>query len=107
MVKSPRADAVERPLPRMPKRCVSKVMPERDSLRQILIQAQRPGNCPRILCHLKRMCQPCAIVVALRSQKNLRLPLQPPKRLAVQDTVAVALIDRTQITGFLHTVTPP
>ena len=88
--------AIERFFARMPVRCVSQVVPERDRLGQILVKPQRPRYGARDLAYFERVCQPRAIVIALRRQKHLRLVLKATKRFAVQDPVAVALKIGTQ-----------
>lgn len=53
------------------------------------------------------MGQAGAIVVAPGRQKDLRLMLQTPERLAVQDPVPIPLIDRPDIAGRLISIPPP
>ena len=75
----------------MAERRVAQVVAERDRLGQLLVQAQHLGDGPRDLRHLEGVGQPRAVVVAGRREEDLRLVLQAPERLAVDDAVAVAL----------------
>ena len=83
--------AVERLLADMPERRVPEVVAEPDRLDQVLVQPQRARDGPRDLRDLERMRQPGAVMIAGRSDEHLRLVLQAPERLAVDDPVAVAL----------------
>ena len=82
---------VERVLARVPERRVAHVVPEPDRLGQILVQPQRPRDDARDRGRLERVGHARAVVVAVRVDEDLRLPLQPPERLRVDDAVAVAL----------------
>jgi hypothetical protein len=70
---------------------MSEVVTESDRLDQVLIQRQGTSDGARDLRHLKRMGEPCAVVVAQRQNKDLRLVLEPPEGLGVHDPVAIAL----------------
>ena len=65
----------------MAERRVPEIMSERDRFGQILVESERPRDCPRNLRNLKRVRQPSTVVVALRRDKYLRLVAQPPERL--------------------------
>ena len=82
---------VERRLARVPERRVAEIVAERDRLGQVLVERQRAGDRARDLRHLERVRQPRPVVVALGREEHLRLVREPPKRLAVDDAVAVAL----------------
>ena len=82
---------VERVLARMPERRVTHVVPEPDRLDEVLVQPQRPRDDARDRRRLERVGHPRAVVVALGVDEDLRLSLQPPERLRVDDAVAVAL----------------
>src|SRR5437868_15285682 len=82
---------IERLFTRVAERRVPHVVSQRDRLRQIFVQTQRPRNRARNLRDLERMRQPCAKVIAKRLNKNLGLVLQSSKRLAMKNAVAVAL----------------
>ena len=86
------AEPVEHRLPRMTKRRMSQIVPQRDRLRQRLIQPQRFCDRARYLRYFQRVRQARPVMVALRRQKNLRFLFQTPERFAVQNTVAIALI---------------
>src|SRR5437773_2690535 len=71
------------------KRRVSEIVAERDGFGQLLVQPQHLGDRPRDLRDLERMRQPRAVVIAGRREEDLRLVLQPAKRLAVDDAIAI------------------
>ena len=77
--------------PRVPEGRVPHVVPEADRLGEVLVQAQRPGDHARDRRRLERVRHARAVVVAIGVDEDLRLPLQPPERLRVDDAVAVAL----------------
>ena len=72
-------------------RRVAEVVAERDGLGQLFVQAQHLGDGPRDLRHLEGVGEPRPVVVAGRREEDLRLVLQPPERLAVDDAIAIAL----------------
>ena len=82
---------VERVLAGMPERSVPHVVPEPDRLRQVLVQPEGASDDARDRRRLERMRHARPVVVALRVDEDLRLPLEPPERLRVHDPVAVAL----------------
>ena len=82
---------VERVLARVAERRVAHVVPEPDRLGQVLVQPQRAGDDARDRGRLQRVRHARAVVVALRVDEDLRLALQAPERLRVDDPVAVAL----------------
>ena len=82
---------VERVLAGVAERRMTHVVPEPDRLGQVLVQPERPGDDARDRRRLERVGHPRAVVVALRVDEDLRLPLQPAERLRVDDPVAVAL----------------
>ena len=88
--------AVERVLADVAERRVAEVVAEPDRLDQVLVERQRPRDGARDLGDLERVGQPRAVVVAARRHEHLGLVLEPPKRLAVHDPVAVALKRRAQ-----------
>ena len=71
---------------------VAEVVRERDGLGQVLVQFQRPGDGATDLGDLDGMRQARAVEVALVVHEHLGLVLQAPKRRAVDDAVAVALV---------------
>ena len=96
MWRKPRAEAlaqagVELLLARVPERRVAHVVAEPDRLGQILVQPQRARDDAGDPRRLERVRDPRAVVVAGGVDEDLRLALQPPERLRVDDPVAVAL----------------
>src|SRR4029077_15086392 len=87
-------------------RRVPHVVPEPDRLGQILVQAQRSGHAARNSGRLERVRHARPEVVAGGVDEDLRLPLQPPEGLRVQDPVAIALEGRPQATLVLRARAP-
>src|SRR5215208_4018102 len=86
------ADArVENGLARVPERRMAEVVAEPDRLSQVLVQPERARDVPRDPARLERVREPRPVVIALRRDEDLRLVLQAPERLRVDDPVAVAL----------------
>ena len=82
---------VELLLPRMPERRMSRVVAEPDRLGQILVQPQRARDDTGDPGRLERVRHSRPVVVAGGVDEDLRLPLEAPERLRVDDPVAVAL----------------
>ena len=101
MDKAIRTDRIQCTLPGMSKRGMSKIMSQSDSFHQVFIHPECLCNRPRILGYLKGMRHTGTVVIPLRCQKYLRLILQSPEGLRMQDPVTVTLIDRTDITLLL------
>ena len=70
---------------------MAKIMNQRQSLGEILIDVQRSRQSPRNLPHLQRMGQPCSKMIVLVVNKDLRLVHQAAKSVAVDDPIAIAL----------------
>ena len=85
---------VQHRLAGMAERRVAEVMAQADRLGEVLVQPQRAGDVARDPARLERVREPRPVVVALRRDEDLRLVLQPPERLRVDDPVAVALEGR-------------
>ena len=102
-----RHQLVQHVLAGVPERRVAKVVPERDRLGQLLVQAQHLGDGPGDLRHLQRVRQAGAIVIACRGEEHLRLVLQPPEGLAVDDAVAIVLKGRANVVFQLGAQSPP
>ena len=94
--------AVERVLAGVTEGRVAEIVAEPDRLGQILVQAQRPRDDARDRRRLERVRHPGSVVVALRVDEDLRLALQPPERLRVDDAVAVALERRPHAARLLR-----
>ena len=84
-------DVVERLLAGVTERRVPGVVAEADRLDEILVQPQRTRDDPRDRRRLERVRHAGPVVVALRVDEDLRLALQAPERLRVDEPVAVAL----------------
>ena len=87
---------VEHALADVAERRVAEVVPEPDRLGQVLVEPERPGDGARDPARLERVGQAGAVVVALGRDEDLRLVLEAPERLRVDDPVAVALERRAQ-----------
>src|SRR6266849_3250634 len=87
---------VERVLARVAERCVAHVVSQPDRFDEVLVQLNRAGDDARDRARLEGVRHAGAVVVALRVDKDLRLALQPAKRLGMDDPVAVALERRAQ-----------
>ena len=106
LCRKPRAEPVaerlvERLLARVPERRVARVVAEPDRLDEILVQPERTRDDPRDRRRLQRVGHPRPVVVALRVDEDLGLPLQPAKRLRVDEPVAVALERRSHAARLL------
>ena len=77
--------------PMWPNGRVAEVVAEPDRLGQVLVQPQRPRHRARDEAGLERVGEPGPVVVALGRDEHLRLVLEAPERLRVDDPVAVAL----------------
>ena len=75
----------------MSERRMAEVMSERGGFRQILVERESAGDGARNLRDLQGMRQARAVMVVLRTKEYLRFVHQPPKCLAVDNAVAVAL----------------
>ena len=81
----------------MAERRVPEVVAERDGFGELLVQAQHLGDRARDLRHLERVREPRAVVIAGRREEDLRLVLEPPEGLAVDDAIAIALERRPDV----------
>ena len=84
-------------------RRVPEVVAEGDGFGQLLVQPQHLRDRAGDLRHLERVREPRAVVIAGRREEHLRLVLQPAKRLAVDDAVAIALERRPHVVFGLRT----
>ena len=87
-------EPVDHALAGVAERRMAEIVAERDRLGQLLVQAQHLGDAARDLRDLERVRQPRAVVIAGRREEHLRLVLEPPERLRVDDAIAVALEHR-------------
>ena len=83
----------------VPERRVAEVVAEPDRLGQVLVEPQRARDGARDPRRLERVGEPRAVVIALGRDEDLRLVLEPPERLGVDDPVAVALERGAQPAG--------
>ncbi len=90
-------ERIEHALAGVAERRVPKVVAERDRFGQLLVQLQHLGDRARDLRHLERVRQTCPVVIAGRGEEHLRLVLQPPERLAVDDAIPIVLKRRPHI----------
>ena len=70
---------------------MAEVVGQRDGLRQVLVEIQRPGHRAGDLRHLDGMGQTGPVVVALVVDEDLGLVLQAPEGGGMDDAVAIAL----------------
>jgi hypothetical protein len=75
---------------------VAQIVRERERFSQILIETKGPGDRAGDLRDFQAMRKPRAQVIPLVADENLRLVLQTPERVGMNDTVAVALEGRAQ-----------
>jgi hypothetical protein len=75
----------------MAERRVPEVVRQAQCLRQILVQAERPGHRSPDLRDLEAVGEANPVVVAVGSDEHLRLVAQSPESDGVDDPVAVAL----------------
>jgi len=79
---------VQRLLAGMAERRVAEIVGERHRLAEILVEPERAADGAGDLRHFQRVGEPCAVVVALVIDEDLRLVLQPPERRRMDDAVA-------------------
>jgi hypothetical protein len=94
VVESARNEIVEDALAGMAERCVAQIVTEGNGLGELLVEPQHLGYAPGDLRYLERMRETCPIVIASRREEHLRLVLEAPERLAVNDAIAIALEGR-------------
>src|SRR5690606_1205580 len=82
---------VERLFTAVPERRVADVMRQAQCLREILVEAECPGDDSPDLGNLKAMRQANPEMVAVRRNENLGLSGETPERDRMDDAVAVAL----------------
>jgi hypothetical protein len=86
-----RQHLVQRILAGMAERRVAEIMHQGHALGEILVDLQGPRQRARHLGHLDRVGQPGAVMIAVGTDEDLGLVLQPPEGGRVDDPVAVAL----------------
>jgi hypothetical protein len=95
------------PFPGVTKGCVAQVMGERDTLRQVLIQTQLPGNGSRNLGTFKRVREAISVVIAFEVYEYLGFVLQSAERGCVHDPIPIALKRRPVRVGLFVIETTP
>ena len=85
------AYVAERLLSHMSERGVSQVVAHGDGFHKVFIQPQGAGHRTADLRHFKGMRHACPVMVAFRRDIHLCLMFQPAERIAVENTVPVAL----------------
>ena len=81
---------------------MSQVVPQRDGFRKVFVQIERARDGAGNLAHFEGMRQAGNIVVAKRCDEDLRLVLQPPERLAMDNAISVTLVLGAYIGGRLR-----
>jgi hypothetical protein len=84
-------EAVEDTFAGMSEGRVAEVVRKRYRLAEILVEAERAAERTGDLRGFDRMRQACSVVVAFMVDENLGLVLEPAKRRAVNDAIAIAL----------------
>ena len=80
---------VERPLAGMAERGVAEVVGQRQRFRQVLVEAELPGQGTGDLRHFQRMGQPGAVMIALVEHENLGFVLETAKCGGMDHPVAI------------------
>jgi hypothetical protein len=83
----------ERGFASMAERRVAKIVSQAQSLSEVLVKAERPGERATDLSDFQAVRQADPEMIAVGSDENLRLVAQAPERDRVDDPVAVALED--------------
>ena len=83
----------------MSKRCMPQIMSQGNCLCQLFIQPQLFFKRTGVLGDLQGVRQSGTVLISSPSQKHLRLMLQTPERLTVQNSIPISLIDGADITG--------
>ena len=91
VTKSRRAQRVQLVLADVAERSVPEVVPKRHRLGQVLVEVQGPRDRPGDLGHLQRVGQAGDEMIAQGRYEHLRLVLETPERLRVDDPVPIAL----------------
>src|SRR5699024_8997409 len=94
-------------LARVSERGVPQVMAQRDGLREVFVELEGARDGARYARDLERVREACAVMVALRLEKDLRLMLEPSKGLAVRNPVDVALEACPYLTFVVGVFTSP
>ena len=91
VIEPSRHEPAQDPLAGVAERSVAEIVAQRDRLREVLVQAEDLRHGSGDLGHLQGVGEPRPVVVAGRREEHLGLVLEPAKRLAVHDAIAVAM----------------
>ena len=97
MIEAARDQPVEHPLAGVAERRMTEIMAERDRLGQLFVQAKDLRDRARDLRDLETVREPRTVMVSGGREEDLRLVLQPPERLAVNDAVPIVLKCRAHV----------
>src|SRR5688572_17916414 len=92
-----RHERIEDPFTGVAERRVTEIVAQCDRLGELFVQLQHLGDRPRNLRDLEAVREARAVVVTRRRKEDLRLVLQPPERLAVNDSIPVVLKRRAHV----------
>jgi hypothetical protein len=98
---------VQRLLARVAEGRMAEIVAERDRLSQIFVEAECARDRARDPGRLERVRQARAVMITLGIDEDLRLVLEAPEGLRVNDAVAVALKRRSQAALFLFLARAP
>src|SRR5687767_8082859 len=76
---------------------MTEIVAERDRLGELFMQLQHLGDRAGDLRDLQGVREPRAVMIAGRCEEDLRLVLQPPERLAVNDPIPIVLKRRADV----------
>ena len=107
MGKSGAAQIIQYTLPGMSEWRMPQIVPQGDSLRQILVETQRLGHGSGYLGNLQGMGQPGTVMIPPGRQKYLGFVLQTSKGLTVQNPIPISLIIRPDIAHLLLPIAAP
>src|SRR5439155_4849102 len=104
MAKAVGQELPEQLLTDVAERRVPNVVAHRHRLDEVLVETEAARHGSADLRHLERVRQARAVVVADRSEEDLRLVLEPAEGLAVDDAVAIERERRTGRRGLLGAI---
>ena len=107
VVEAARHEAVDDALAGMAEWRVPEVVAEGDGFGQLFVQPEHFGDGPGDLRDLERVREAGPVVIAGRREEDLRLVLEAPEGLAVDDAIPIALERRTHVVFALRAQAPP
>src|SRR3972149_6264506 len=102
MAKTARADRSQSFLSSVAEGRMAQVMPQRDSFGEILVEPERARDSSGQLRYFQGVCEASDVVIALRSNEDLRFVLQTTEGLGVEDAVPIPLVRRAHGTGLFR-----